>query len=231
VEQSGEVQFQLDLQVPDAALAPFLPSGWSSNVATSGPAKDANLRAAFIDRLSVNGPDGQPTGTDGTNRLVQLVAPVKDQTGAAGMLVIGGITRDPTDAQGPFENYLPAVLKTSQRARNAGELPTITESQDWIFQAEGGEHLELHVKFDGGSVVRGPESDIRFFSAKNPSFHQVSRQNGVVDIVRNVTTNPPDRVHYFSFTCSGGSYASICGDAQVRSWDSIGWISRSVFQP
>jgi hypothetical protein len=147
------------------------------------------------------------------------------------MLVIGGITRDPSDVPGPFGNYLPAALKTVQRARNAGELPTITDSQDWIFQAESGEHLELHVKFDGGSGVRGPASDTRFYSAKNPSFYQIFHQEGALDILRNVTTNPPDRVHYFSFTCSGGSYASICGDAQVLSWDSIGWINQSVFQP
>src|ERR1035441_428337 len=76
VESSSEVRFQLDLHVPDAALAAFLPAGWTPNVATQGPAKDANLRAVFIDRITINGTDGKPLGKTGTNRLVYLAAPV-----------------------------------------------------------------------------------------------------------------------------------------------------------
>src|SRR5215467_10906269 len=81
VEYSSESRFQLDLHVPDAVLASFLPKGWSPNIATQGAAKDCNLRAVFIDRVTINGPDGKPLGK-GSNRLVYLVAPVKDPSGA-----------------------------------------------------------------------------------------------------------------------------------------------------
>ena len=80
VEYSAEARFQLDLRVPDAALASYLPQGWSPNIATTGAAKDANLRAVFIDRMTINGPDGMPVGK-GSNRLVYLAAPVKDPSG------------------------------------------------------------------------------------------------------------------------------------------------------
>ena len=56
-EYSAEARFQLDLHVPDAVLMSFLPSGWTPNIAAQGAAKDANLRAVFIDRLTINGPD------------------------------------------------------------------------------------------------------------------------------------------------------------------------------
>jgi len=69
------VTSQLDLRVPDAALAALRPAGWTLNVATQGSAKDANLRAVCIDRLTINGPGGTPVGK-GSNRLVYLVAPV-----------------------------------------------------------------------------------------------------------------------------------------------------------
>ena len=62
VESSAEARFQLDLQVPQAALMSFIPSGWTTNVSTRGPAKDANLRAIFIERLTINGPEGRPVG-------------------------------------------------------------------------------------------------------------------------------------------------------------------------
>lgn len=77
VEFSAEARFQLDLHVPDAALAAMLPPGFTPNVATQGPAKDCNLRAIFVDRMTINAPDGKPVGR-GSSRLVYLAAPVKD---------------------------------------------------------------------------------------------------------------------------------------------------------
>src|SRR5262245_4276520 len=76
-EFSSETRFQLDLHVPDAALNAYLPQGWAMNVSAQGAAKDANLRAIFVDRVTINGPDGRPVGK-GSNRFVYLAAPVKD---------------------------------------------------------------------------------------------------------------------------------------------------------
>ena len=56
---SSEARFQLDVKVNDAALAAYLPPGWTPNVAAQGAAKDCNLRVIFIDRVTVNAPDGQ----------------------------------------------------------------------------------------------------------------------------------------------------------------------------
>lgn len=234
VEQSAEVRFQLDLQVTDSGLAPYLPAGWTSNVAASGAAKDANLRAIFLDRVTVNGPNGMPLGSSGSNRQAVLIAPVKDQTGAAVQLVIGGITEDPGDAPGPFGNYLPAKTHTMQRSTStpaSGDGP-LMDSQDWVFESNTGEHLEVHVKYDRGNAARAPASDTRYYSAKNPSFYQLSRQEQVLDILRNVTTTPPDRVHEFSFVGNGGAYSRIFdGKEKVLSWDNVLWINRTVFQP
>ena len=106
LESSTEIRFQLDLHVSDQALTPLLPPGFSLNVATQGPAKDCNLRAIFVDRLTINGPDGKPVGK-GSNRLVYLAAPVKDAAGATAQLVIGGLTADP-DRRARALRQLPA---------------------------------------------------------------------------------------------------------------------------
>jgi hypothetical protein len=235
VEYSAEARFQLDLHVPDAVLAALLPAGWSPSIAIQGPAKDANLRAVFIDRLTINGPDGKPLGT-GSNRLAYLVAPVKDATGASVQLVIGGITEDPSDAPGPFGVYLPATTHSMQRSfssgTGSGSAGAVFESQDWVFAAATGERLELHIKFEKGSGTKANPADVKFYSAKNPGIYQISRQEQVVDILRNVTTQPPDRVKEFSFKASGGSYAKLFdGTEKVLSWDDIVWINRSVLLP
>ena len=233
VEYSSEARFQLDLHVPDAVLKSFLPPGWTPNIATQGAAKDANLRAVFIDRVTISGPDGKPIGK-GSNRLVYLVAPVKDPMGANVQLVIGGLTEDPADAPGPFGNYLLATTHTMQRSTSSGSsgAGAITDSQDWIFAAATGERLEMHIKYERGVANKGNPAEVKFYSAKNPSFFQISRQEQVLDILRNATTNPPDRVKEFSFKAGGGSYSKLFdGTEKLLSWDNILWINRSVSLP
>lgn len=231
VETSQEARFQLDLAVPPAALAAFLPEGFTSSVAAQGAAKDCNLRAVFIDRVTINAPDGKPLGK-GSNRLVYLVAPVKDPSGANAQLVIGGLTEDPADAPGPFGVYLEASSHAMQRSVLNTAIDSTVETQDWVFGASSGEHLELHVKFERGSGNRGNPSDTKFYSAKTPSFFQISHQEQVLDILRNVTTTPADRVKEFSFKASGGGYAKLFdGTEKVLSWDNIMWILRSVSVP
>jgi hypothetical protein len=226
VEYSAEARFQLDLKVSDAALKAYLPAEWTLNVAAQGAAKDANLRLVFIDRITINGPDGKPVGK-GSNRLVYLVAPVKNPAGQNVQLVIGGLTEDPADAPGPFGNYLLATTHKMTRSTNGA-----VDTQDWDFRGSGGEHIEMHIKYERGVGNKTNLTDTRFYSAKNPAFYQISRQEQVLDIMKNVTTNPPDHVKEFSFQASGGSYAPLFDGAEkLLSWDNILWINRSIFLP
>ena len=106
------------------------------------------------------------------------------------------------------------------------------DSQDWTFAAASGERLELHIKYEKGVGNRGNPNETRFYSAKTPTFFQISRQEQELDILRNVTTNPPDRVKEFSLKGGGGSYAKLFdGTEKVLSWDNIIWINRSVLLP
>jgi hypothetical protein len=137
VENSMESRFQLDLHVPDAAVTALLPQGFTMNVSAQGPAKDCNLRAIFVDRITINGPDGRPVG-GGSRRFVYLAAPVKDPSGANAQLMIGGLVDDPSDAPGPFGVYLPATTHTMQRSTSSGGAGPVIDSQDWVFQAASG---------------------------------------------------------------------------------------------
>lgn len=229
-ENSSETRFQLDLKVPNAALMSYLPGGWTPNVATQGAAKDCNLRVVFIDRVTINAPDGKPVGK-GSNRLVYLVAPVKDAFGTNVQLVIGGLTEDPSDAPGPFGVYLQATTHSMTGLTEIFSIHSL-DKQDWVFEAATGEHLELHIVFTPGVGNRTNPTEVKFYSAKNPSFFQISKQEQVLDILRNVTTNPPDRVTEFSFKGSGGTFAKLFdGTEKVLSWDNIVWINRAVSLP
>src|SRR5262245_18177402 len=231
IEFSAESRFQLDLHVPDAAIAAMLPPGFTLNVATQGPAKDCNLRAIFVDRMTINGPDGKAVGK-GSSRLVYLAAPVKDPAGGNAQVVIGGLVGDPADAPGPFGVYIAATTThTMTRSTSTSDSGGPIDSQDWVFHAPSGEHLELHIKYEHGSANKGNPSEGKFYSAKNPSTVQTWRQEQVLDILRNPTTNPPDKVKEFSFKAAGGSYAKLFdGTEKPVSWDNVIWLNRTILQ-
>src|SRR5437588_1150160 len=97
VERSVEHRFQLDFHVPDAAVQKMLPRGWMPAVATAGPAKDANLRVIFIDRIGGFGGDGKPLANSAT-QLVYVAIPVKQATGTdTGQMIIAGFSKDAPD--------------------------------------------------------------------------------------------------------------------------------------
>lgn len=234
IESSVETRFQLDLAVPDAAIKGFLPAGWSMNIATSGGATDCNVRVIFVDRLTVNSPDGKPVG-QGSQRYVYMELPVKDAKGDAARLVIGGIAESTSDAPGPYGNFLPASAHSMQRSVTGGSGTTsgqVIETQDWTFRAASGEFVVMHIQFERSVSPRAPIADTKFVSAKDPSIVLISRQEQVLDIKRNATTKPTDRVKEFSLQIGGGSWARIFdGSQKMLSWDHILWISRTVLKP
>jgi len=231
IENSLETRFQIDLKVPTAPLNAYFPEGFTSSIATQGPAKDCNLRLVFIDRITIHDPDGKPVGK-GSNRLVYLVAPAKDPSGNSVQLVIGGLTADPEDAPGYYGNYLLATTHDMRRTTSVSGASPVLETQDWVFAAKSGEHLEMHIKYERGTGARAQPADVRFYSAVNPTNYQISHQEQVLDILRNTTTTPPDRVKEFTLKISGGSYDKLFDKTvKVLSWDNILWISRSVSNP
>jgi hypothetical protein len=216
LEQSSEYRFQLDLHVNDAALGKMLPAGWVSNAATQGAAKDANLRLILLDAQNIVGPDNKVLGK-GSNRIAMLAAPVKNGSDT-GQMILGGISEDSAvpDAYGV---YLTATrVKMSRAASDANGVVTCTD--DWDFEAAGGEHFLLHLKY-----VRGPANKgggmTKFYNPANPSQYQASTNEQTTDIARNVTTNPPDRVLEFSLKAGGGKYSALFdGSEKPLSWDS-----------
>ncbi len=168
------------------------------------------------------------TGSE-SSRFVYLAAPVKAPTGANAQLVVGGLVDDAADAPGPFGVYLAATMHTMQRTTSSSGSGPVIDSQDWVFQAPTGEHLELHIKYEHGVANRANASETRFYSAKAPGVIQLWRQEQVLDILRNVTTTPPDRVKEFSFKGGGGSYARLFdGTEKPLSWDNVVWLNRTV---
>nr|ACN58925.1 hypothetical protein AKSOIL_0083 [uncultured bacterium BLR7] len=228
-EQSMEHRFQLDFHVNDAALQKMLPQGWEPNIAAMGPAKDCNLRVIFIDRMAIAGADGKSVGK-GSERLVYVAIPVKQTGGAAqGQIIIAGLTEDAANAPGPFGVYKKAdTAKMTRNVSMANGAPLSDE--DWEF-AGGGERLTLHVKYERGAPVKGG-GEVRFFNPSDTGRYQIFKTEQTIDILRNATTNPPDRVKEFSYTATGGRLSTLFdGSEKVVSWDSFPYYNRTILVP
>jgi hypothetical protein len=229
VEQSAEHRFQLDFHVNDAALQKMLPAGWEPAIAAMGPAKDCNLRVIFIDRMAIAGADGKRAG-NGADRLVYVAIPVKQTNGAAtGQMIIAGLSENDTDAPGAFGTYRKAdTAKMTRNITVANGAPTAEE--DWDFSG-GGERMTLHLAYERAPANKGG-GEVKFYNPADPSQYRIFRTEQGLDILRNATTNPPDRVKEFSYTVSGGRLAALFdGKEKVLSWDSFPYYNRTILAP
>lgn len=226
LERSFETRLQIDFAVADAAVKKMLPAGWETDVATSGGAKDCNLRMIFIDRADVTGPDDAPKGT---SQLVILEVPVK-KAGVSGRMIVDGIVADPHDAPGPFQVYHPATAYRLERSDTTSAVP-LQVSEHWELTAGDGEHMEVRLKYER-SVARRGTSEVKFFSGADPSYYQIGRiAQGLVPM-RNATVPSPDRVSEFSYRATGGNLGALFdGTERLISIDAIGWHERAVYLP
>jgi hypothetical protein len=229
LENSAEFRFQIDFHVNEAALQKLLPAGWEQVIATQGPAKDANLRVIFIDRVDVTNPDGTPKTSD---QLVYVAIPVK-QTGTsnAGQMVINGIVSEPKEAPGPFANYVAASSSKVSRAFNNTNGVTQGE-ENWEFVGSNGERLETRLTYERGPARRNPTTDTKFFVPGNPTAYQIFKVDSGLDIMKNASVPVKDRVKTFSFKASGGPIGALFdGTEKVLSWDSFHWYNRGIYTP
>ena len=230
LEQAAEHRLQLDFRVNDAALAKMLPAGWEAVIATAGPAKDCNVRMIFIDRMGIIGRDGKPAARP-TGRLVYLAIPVKKTgTDVAGQIIIHGLVDQAADAPGDFGVYQHATMAKMSRTSSAAGA-AMMGAESWEFAAASGERIEVQIEYERGPLVKGTP-EVKFFYANDPSKYLTFKVDQGIDIMRNVTTNPPDRVKKFSYKAGGGKIAALFdGSERLVSWDSFPWYVRSVIAP
>ena len=84
---------------------------------------------------------------------------------------------DQADVPGPFGNCLQTGMHKVTRSTSAIGSGSIVDSQDWVFEATSGQHLELHSTYDRGTAAQGPSADTSFCSARNPSLYQVAGED------------------------------------------------------
>ena len=91
--------------------------------------------------------------------------------------------------------------------------------------------MQVHLKFARGAAGRNA-GEIKFYNPADPSQLRLVRTDTATDILRNVTTTPPDRVKEFSFHAGGGRIAALFdGSERALSWDSQPTYGRTILMP
>ncbi|MFO1185437.1 MAG: hypothetical protein U1E56_11705 [Bauldia sp.] len=232
VAYSLESRMQIDLAVPDGPLKALIPAGWEANVATQGPAKDANIRLIFVDQVQVAAPDGKPLGR-GMNQFVFLQIPVKQTVGGQtvnAQLVVGGISADPVDVPGGFGVYTQATEHKLVRTVTTSTGGKTILDENWSFTDAAGQHFEISVGLEHVPANRA-ESTPRIYGPDGKAYQQLKQVNST-DIAWNITTLADRLTHPPVLKVSGKTWAKLFdGTEKILSVDYQPWFTREISIP
>jgi hypothetical protein len=223
----GEERAVLAFKVPEATMQKLLPEGWESVPVASGPSQGSNLNVVFVDWITVTNPDGKPGETA---KVAAITGPARKKgTEAVVPMVISGLVSVPSYAPGPYGVFAPAKVTIDRHTRTDAAGATAAD-EAWEYIGDGGDKIQLQLKYTRGVLVRG-KTETKVYSAAKPEFYRIYRVEQAADVVRSTATNI-DRAQTATFTASGPKLSPIFdGKEQLVSITSLPWYSRQVTLP
>jgi len=232
IAYSLETRMQIDLAVPDAPLKALIPAGWEGNVATTGAAKDANIRLIFVDQIQVAAPDGKPLG-NGMNQFVFLQIPVKQTVNGQtvnAQVVVGGISVDPIDVPGGFGVYTKATDHKVVRTETSNPDGKSFLDETWSFTDAAGQHFEISVALEHVPANRGATT-AKIYGPDGKTYQSQNQVNST-DIAWNATTLVDHLTRQPVLKVSGPTWAKLFdGPPKILSVDYQPWFTREISVP
>jgi hypothetical protein len=224
VGSNVDVRTILAFRVADAAAQTFLPEGWELDVATTGSAKDINLRVTFIDRI-VN-QDAEGKAIDPV-RIATLTIPAKKKgSDARGTMLFRAYVSDARAVPGPYGISVHASANMERKVRIDPEGATMVD-ESWEFRSHDGNAIQLQIQY--GRVAATPDkAEAKLYSAAKPEFYRIYRSEQSTDVVRGAGV---DRVQNVQFKASGPQLAPLFGGAELIGVTSNPWYTRRTFLP
>jgi hypothetical protein len=214
----------LAFKAPEAAVQKFLPEGWELDVATSGPAKDINLRLTFIDRLTAHDAEGKALDPA---RITTLSIPAK-KTGSEtrGTMLFLIYSSSAGGVPGPYGVSVQGNTNMEKRVR-IDPAGTATVEESWELQSQDGNSIQLQLQYVRGTMTSGKAEQLMYSSAK-PGFYRIYRSEQAADIVRGPGT---DRVQKVVLKASGPKLAPLFDGSELIGVTSVPWYTRQTYLP
>ncbi len=229
VGSTVETRLALALQVKQTELQKLMPVAWRAISFPKGPLKGSNFLLMFIDSFLVQDPQGKPD-KGGIGRKLVFVVPAKNtQTGEIAFVVTGGFTADSQDVPGPYKNSVHATFRREQNFK-AVNIETGEGEDFWEVRDNRGGIIELRVQYQGALPSRD-KSELKIYSAVEPSFFRIYRIDTAADMVKSVPAGI-DRLKTFQFRMAVPELSKMFdGTEQVVGVSVVPLFVRQIFLP
>jgi hypothetical protein len=227
IQSTTEARTYVHFKLNNDTIRKVLPAGWASAPGT-GALQDANLILLLVEGLAADSADGKAILNQG--KFVLWAVPAKNErTGAAGIMIVGGLTSQPQASPGAYGVYAPARITMTKSSRSQGAGATVVE-ENWDASNDAGERLRFSVSYERGVGVRA-HVEPRAHAAIKPDFYRIYKADQVTDIVHSVVAGGR-RAAKVEFVSAGPSLARIFdGKEELIAVTSIPAYYRQILLP
>lgn len=217
----------LAFDVADAALAEFMPEGWSATPFGGGPFAGADLLLVFVDSHRIVDPEGKPMH-GGRYRGLAVAAPAKAEgSGAAGAMVTHIYISDPEI--NPYKNSVGAEISRQVVSTGSGNEAASTR-QSWSVAPETGGEVALSLAWSAG-MPGISEGESKVYSAVDPDSFRIYRYEQYVDLVKSAPAEV-DRVGSLALDVSIPELAPLFdGSETLVGILDVPWYMREIWLP
>lgn len=182
VELNAETRLLVALRVGQAELQKLVPSPWQVAPMPGGPLKETNFFLVFIDTYLVQDAQGKPF-KGGMSRKVVFAVPAKNTgTNEMATMVMGGFDASNENVPGPYKNYALGTIRKEQVIKWAN-MEAQTSEESWEVRDNHGALIELRLQYQGALPLRS-KGEQKLYSAVEPAFYRIYRQETVGDLVK-----------------------------------------------
>jgi hypothetical protein len=225
IQSTTEARTYVHFKLNNDTIRKVLPAGWAPG---TGALQDANLILLLVEGLAADSADGKAMLNQG--KFVLWAVPAKNErTGAAGIMIVGGLTSQPQASPGAYGVYAPARITMTKSSRSEGAGATVVE-ENWDASNDAGERLRFSVSYERGVGVRA-HVEPRAHAAIKPDFYRIYKADQVTDIVHSVVAGGR-RAAKVEFVSAGPSLARIFdGKEELIAVTSIPAYYRQILLP
>ncbi|AWN36892.1 hypothetical protein [Methylobacterium radiodurans] len=220
-----EARTVLFIRTDPDKVAKALPAGWTA-VPGSGATKDANLVLILIEGFAQSDAEGEAAPYP--DKYAVWGTSAKNDRGAAGFMVVGGLIAPAQGAPGAYGVYRPARVTMSKTSR-ADEGGATQVEESWDFATDDGDRLRLAARYARGLGTRS-RVEPKVYTVAKPDFHRVYKAEQVSEIVHAGPAGPSGST--VAFGASGPVFSGLLDDgAQVVAVASVPAYHRQIFLP
>lgn len=223
-----ESRLLLGFKANDAAVAAWLPHGWTPVTLAKGPLTGTNLILALMDQQLIRDAEGKPKAPP-INRVAAFLTYGRKE-GVEGVRAFVTRIYEPAPIIDPYGTSVAATI-TQSSAKSSAASGVITRNEVWNIQPANGGEISLRLSFESGLLGWLEKGETLPYSAANPDFHRIYHYDQLAELVMNAGIGKALSGDVAFSTTVPELAALFDGSEQLVALVSIPVYVRSIFLP